>query len=220
MRADLRERLRTEKSLTRKSGGKKPRALILIVCEDGKSSPAYFKDIRHRLKLTTADVEVYGDECGSAPICVVQFAIEQTKAKKNDGRPPDRVFCVVDVDGHTTLNKARQRAEDFNKARKLAEDSRIDYIVSCPCFERWYLLHFEPGDRPYNTCDPLLKHLKRHISTYEKGTFAAFDELWQRVDTAIKNARRLRESREKDPERSAYTDVDLVVEALRHVASG
>lgn len=65
-----------------------------------------------------------------------------------------------------------------------------------------------------------MKHVEKHLGAYYKGTFAEFDVLWERVDIAILNAKRLRESRKQDPDRTAYTDVDLVVEALRHVACG
>lgn len=219
MRADLRERLRPEKSFVRKSGHKAPRALILIVCEDAKSSPAYFKDIRKRLRLTTTEVEVCGEECGSAPISVVEFAIQRAKANKKEGRAPEHVFCVVDVDGHTTLKQGRQRSEDFNRAARLAGQSHIEYIVSSPCFERWYLVHFEPGDRPYDRCDPLIKHLKKHLRSYDKGTFSDFDKLWALVDQAVLHAERLRATRQEDQDRRAYTDVDLVVGALRRTAT-
>ena len=220
MRADLRARLRSETTYLRKAGKKQPRARILIVCEDGKSSPPFFKDVHDRLRLTTAEVEVYGEECGSAPSSVVEFAISRAKANTKQGWAPDCVFCVVDVDGHTTLGKGRLRAADFNRARKRAEEGRIEYIVSCPCFERWYLLHFEPGDRPHASCDPLVKHVEKHLGPYQKGTFAGFDALWERVETALRNAKRLRESRKQNPNRNAYTDVDQVVDALRGVARG
>lgn len=218
MRADQRERLRTESSYVRKAGHKKPRARILIVCEDGKSSPAYFEDIRRRLRLSTAEVDVCGEECGSAPISVVEFAIRRAKENKKEGRAPDHVFCVVDVDTHTTLNPGRLRAEDYNKNCRIGQ-APIEYIVSGPCFERWYLVHFQPGDRPYDRCDALLKQLRKHLGPYEKGTFAAFDALWDRVETALANAARLRAARQQDPERTAYTDVDLVVRALRLAAA-
>lgn len=205
MRADLRDRLRSDKSFTRKSGHRKPRALLLIVCEDGKSSPAYFNDVRARYRLSTAEVEICGKECGSAPINVVVFAGRRRRERKTGGSAPDRVFCVVDVDQHTTLDQAR----DFARAH------RLELIVSRPCFERWYLLHFERGDRPFESYDQLGKRLADHLPAYDKGTFASFDLLWERLETAIANAARLRKSREEDPGQTAYTDVDLVITAMR-----
>ncbi len=57
--------------------------------------------MRARLRLSTAEVEVCGRECGSAPINVVTFARARRNERKKRGSPPDRVFCVVDVDHHT-----------------------------------------------------------------------------------------------------------------------
>jgi hypothetical protein len=185
--------------------------LFLIVCEDAKSAPAYFKDVRARLRLSTAEVEVCGEECGSAPINVVKFAHDRRGRRKKEGWSPDRVFCVVDVDHHTTLDQAR----DF------ASTHRLELIVSRPCFERWYLLHFERGDRPYDSYDQLSRQLRQYLDDYDKGRFAAFDVLWaeERLERAIANARRLRESRAEDPRQTAYTDVDLIIDALREVAA-
>ena len=209
MRQDLRARLRSEKSFARKAGKMKPRALLLIVCEDSISAPAYFKALRAKLRLSTAEVEVYGKECGSAPINVVTFALERKKARKKEGSPPDRVFAVVDVDHHTTLDKAR----DF------ARGNGLDIVVSCPCFERWYLLHFERGDRPFDSYDHLAKYLATHLPGYDKGSFVRFDLLWPLLHSALANAERLRRSRAEDPDQAAYTDVDLVIRTM-HEAAG
>jgi len=57
----------------------------------------------------------------------------------------------------------------------------------------------------------LAKQLAKYVSSYAKGTFAQFDVLWAKVNTAISNARLLRVNRELDPKQSAYTDVDIVV---------
>lgn len=208
MRADLRARARSEKSFARKPGKIKPRALYLIVCEDGKSAPSYFNDVRARLRLSTAEVEVCGKECGSAPINVVTFARARRNERKKRGPPPDRVFCVVDVDHHTTLDDARS----------FAKGNGLELIVSRPCFERWYLLHFERGDRPYDFYDHLAKQLKSHLPDYDKGRFTDFASLWDRIDTALANAQRLRKSREVDPEQAAYTDVDLIILAMREAS--
>ena len=51
---------------------------ILIVCEDSKSSPDYFDKFRKELRLSSVKVEVCGEECGSAPISVVDFAKEKS----------------------------------------------------------------------------------------------------------------------------------------------
>ena len=71
---------------------------ILIVCEDSKASPGYFKKLRSELGLCSVNVEIYGEECDSAPIGVVDFA----KKRKLDVRTStiqdgyDEIFCVVD----------------------------------------------------------------------------------------------------------------------------
>lgn len=204
MRADYRAKLRSEKSYGRKPGKKPPGLKVLIVTEDAKSSPSYFEFVRCRLRLTTASVEICGKECGSAPISVVDFAVRRSKELKKANNAPDRVFCVVDVDNHSTFDAAREKAAAH----------KFDYNVSCPCFERWYLLHFESGDRPHPNYDSLREQLKTYLPSYDKGTFCGFEELWERLEQAIKNAERLHLSRTGDPAQKAYTDVDKVIRFL------
>ncbi len=108
----------------------------------------------------------------------------------------------------------------------MAEAHKFKYIVSSPCFERWYLLHFERGDRPHANYDSLAQQLATHIPNYDKGTFSLFENLWKCVEIAIANAQRLPNPSE-DPAQTAYTDVDLVEERgdrevilAHHSASG
>ncbi len=73
----------------------------------------------------------------------------------------------------------------------------------------------DAGGEVSQTCWHFPKRLADHLPAYDKGTFASFDLLWERLETAIANAARLRKSREEDPGQTAYTDVDLVITAMR-----
>ena len=77
MKPGWKKRGRSEEALARKPGKVPPRLLHLIVCEDAVATPRYFKALRSKLKLSTAEVEVCGEECGSAPINVVDYAIQR-----------------------------------------------------------------------------------------------------------------------------------------------
>lgn len=199
------KRARADKSFARKPGKQQARPLILIVCEDSVSSPGYFRDLKAHLRISTVDVEIRGKECGSAPINVVDDTISHKKKRENHGHSIDYAYCVVDVDHHASLAQARNKAE----AHKLR------FIVSSPCFELWYLVHFELGDRPHDRCDSVIAVLDNHLSGYDKGKSRPFALTWDKVDTAIRNARRLCGARADDPKRRSYTEVHEIVEELR-----
>ncbi|MNC80456.1 hypothetical protein D3C75_1332440 [compost metagenome] len=50
----------------------------LIVCEGKKTEPEYFNDLRNYERLASITVKVCG-ECGSAPISVVEHALQLYK---------------------------------------------------------------------------------------------------------------------------------------------
>jgi len=165
---------------------------VLIVCEGEKTEPSYFEDLRKELRLTPVDVEVVGKECGSAPISVVDHAI-QARGKREKlvakGSSPsavryDEVWCVFDTEDPrktSTLDAA------IDKARR----QQLQTAISRPCFEYWYLLHFEDSSRPERSCEPLKKRLRRkHWQEYSEKV-SDFTPLRERRQEAIERAERL-----------------------------
>lgn len=62
------------KQLERKASRRAPYDRVLIVSEDSKTEPLYFKEIRSEFRLHTANVEVQPSDLGTAPIQVVNYA--------------------------------------------------------------------------------------------------------------------------------------------------
>lgn len=183
--------------------------IFLIVCEGAKTEPRYFDFLRTKRKITTAQVEICGKECGSDQASVVRYAIklkkERSQAARKKGKelPYDQVWCVFDKD-----NKPKKLAE----ALDLAKAHDIEIALSVPCFELWYLLHYKYSERPYNKYAELKSDLKRYIPKYSKDK-APYEELYSKLETAIENAERLRKGEKTNPK----TDVDLLVSELLNV---
>jgi hypothetical protein len=166
---------------------------ILIVCEDSKSSPDYFVRLRSELTLTSVTVEVYGKECGSAPISVVNYAIERKQEVETSSIRDkyDEIFCVIDIDEHET-DQAIQKARDNN----------LNMIISNPCFEYWYILHFRKTGKScprHKLCSELKKELKkRGCKAYNKSGCDFIDQIYPLTKTAIKNAKDILKSQYHD----------------------
>ena len=205
MESGWKKRQRNEQDFSRRVGNRPQRQLFLVVCEDSKSAPNYLNELRTHLRMSTAEVEVCGKECGSDPLSVINYAIARRDERKLGKKPVDHVWCVIDVDSHTRLDQA------LDKAR----GNKLKVAVSSPCLELWYLVHFVPGDRHYKTFDQLKPHLKKHLPEYDKGGSSPFATLWPHLEQATRNARRLCSLREQDPARESYTQVHLLVEALQ-----
>lgn len=188
---------------------------ILIVCEDSKSSPEYFDKFRKELRLSSVKVEVCGEECGSAPISVVDFAKEkklkvETSTVRDDY---EDIFCVVDVDDHPTLGDAVQKARD--------NDLRL--IISNPCFEYWYILHFEKIGSSYSNRQQLYRKLESFLGQqYDKSGCEFFETVYQLTETAIDNSKEILRSQwhnEEDLRKcDPSTHVHRIVECMMDIA--
>lgn len=204
----------------RPRGRIQPRACVLIVCEGDKTEPNYFESLRNKLRLST--VEVAGKGFGSAAISVVDAAIELRSDRKRIARRSptrveyDSVWCVFDVEApkDNTLDNA------FVKAR----DNGLKVALSNPCFEYWYLLHFERTSALMPTNDDVMKALKRHYPEYRKNNPESFrQEFDSRTELAITNAQGvLKEKHYGEDLRKCNpsTHVHRLVRRLREIAKG
>lgn len=215
-------RERSERSLSRRGAFRAPRRSILIVCEGEKSETLYFEAMKadRDMGLTTVHVEIYGGQCGSAPISVVQFALQLVAKRAIDAKrstfklPFEQVFCVMDVDRHPTLDAALDLIE---RSRNKVP---IQGIVSCPCFEFWYLLHFGFTAKPYHSFTQLKPDLLTHLPGYEKG-IGIYESLRPLMADALTYARRLERdqssvSSQRIPNPS--TQVHILIQMVRTFA--
>lgn len=205
---------RKAKSLKRLPAKRDPYDVVLIVCEGGKTEPNYFRELRDAFRLNTANIQIVGKECGSAPRNVVSFAIEKYKQEKGY----DRVYCLFDKDRHPTYNEALTRVRDTN----LAKGHSIYAITSVPCFEIWLLLHFHYTTRAFggrgpdtSICAEVIEELQRDLPDYTKGMKDLFARLQDRLDEALDNASRLKVYNESVGSDNPSTEVHKLVEYLR-----
>ena len=110
----------------RKKPSLKQQPLVLVICEDTKSSLQYLKDAAHHFRAY-AEVDIV--HCGkNDPLNIVKEAIERQRSF-------DQVYCAIDRDTHETFDEALVLAKLHKK--------KISIIASYPCYEFWLLLHFQ-----------------------------------------------------------------------------
>lgn len=196
--------------LKRRRGVRDLAKRFLIVCEDEKSAPNYFRALKKEFNLTAASVEVVGSGGNSQPIQIVKRAIEVQKAaaKAESTEPFEQVWCVLDGD----------YGNEINNARASAEENKIRLAISTKCFEYWVLLHFEQSAVPSVNCRAIVSSLrKKHVPDYEKGS-CDFQKIVQYVHDASKRAESLRKpgiARNELPEnQNPCSEVYLLVNAI------
>lgn len=152
---------------------------VLIVCEGEQTEPLYFESFKQEYDLSSANVVVTDASKGSDPVSVVRYAEKLFKASQKDNNAFDSVFCVFDKDQHGNYDAAVQMLSKGN--------SKFTAITSVPCFEYWFVLHFDYTTKSFPSATAVIAELKKHIPAYAKNS-GVFSALREKMPTAIKNA--------------------------------
>lgn len=210
---------RVAASLRRQKAKREPYDRVLIVCEGAKTEPNYLKEIRDTYRLNTANIDICGDECGSDPLSVVNYAIK----KFREDHDYDRVYCVIDRDKHTTFDAALDKLRQTKLGKKVV----FTAIASVPCFEFWLLLHFIYTTRQFcapgnsSNCDLVISELNKQgrIPGYAKGVLGIFALTKDLVPAAIKNAKKLQQHNESAGTKMPSTNMHELIEYLINLTS-
>lgn len=194
---------RRKRSLERKPGNRSGRR-VLIVCE-GKSERRYFEGLKRLLRNPGVLVELV-DDAGSAPISVVDRALEERHRARREREPYDSVWCVFDLDQH----------ESFYRSVDKARANSLNLAISVICFEFWILLHYTNTSRPFPNCDSVLKELQARNNSYEKTSVS--DELLTLRRFAMERAERLaRDNKKAKPSEPWPNPSTTVHELVRYL---
>lgn len=211
------KRERSEARLSRRQGKKRPYDRMLIVCEGEKTEVNYFTTIRREKRLPTADIEIVPAEYGTAPLQIVQYAIDHFI----ELRSFDRVYAVFDRDDHATYHNALSKAAATDKTLKNDEGAKIPFeaVPSVPNFELWLLLHFRDMFE-FMHRDQVYAELRRadHYPTYTKSSTTVYTDTKDRIPVASDRAAALREQHSPHEGDQPYTGVDLLTGELLKIA--
>lgn len=149
------------------------------------------------------------------PENIVEDMIKSIKHEEMDFDEGDLAYCVFDSD--TKPEKQSQ----IDAAVALAKKHNVEVLLSVPCFEVWFLQHFEYSTAEL-TSDSAIEKLRKYIPDYEKNS-NVFSRLESKMGQAIENAKRLEKyhdglgKREKSIGRNPSTEVTLLVDILERI---
>ena len=144
----------TKETIERPKRVRRYEYFFLIVCEDQKTEPEYFKQFVDLFPDRTLYVRPVGT--GLSPLGVVNRAIiEKAKLQEESEREfgrDDAVWVVFDKDD-ADLNDTKRRK--FNQAFKIAKQNKFQIAYSNESCELWFLLHLEevPSHLPIPRAD-------------------------------------------------------------------
>ena len=203
-------RHRRARKLARKRSVRAPYERILIVCE-GHTERLYFEEIRKTYRLQTANIKVTHSDLGTNPRQVVKFAMDSFQEDKEY----DQIFTVFDRDDHLKYHEALDIVYSRNGKLKNSERKNVPIvpIVSIPCFELWFLLHFEEINQLFHRID-IIKRLKKHLPKYSKTQGDHYKSTVNHIDEAITRSKRMCKDQTPKNDKQAYTNVYEVIETL------
>ena len=178
---------------------KEPAASILVVTEGEVSEPAYFRELKRRLKLQTVELVVAPAGMGD-PRRLAEKACEINATRKGSARSRKlglfqaRIFDELWIVFDTDAPAAQGRLSD---GISFAQAKRVHCAHSTPCFEFWLLLHHDFTTAPMRTCSDVFPRLSEAMGArYTKNAEDAaqiIPPFLERLKQALENSGRIRD---------------------------
>jgi len=141
---------------------------------EGETEKIYFKDFG----IAAVTVRCLG---GGGVLHLVSETVAYMRQPKYSGY--DYYWLVFDKDDNS--------GDDIQQAISIAEKNKIRWCFSNPCFEIWFLLHFDFFQSATTSKELKTRLIPSRIPGYEETMPGVFDILKSRQDFAVGNSLRL-----------------------------
>ena len=190
-----------------------PRPIMLIVAEGNNvTERQYFHHFQHQYIGYNIKIDTKGFE--TDPEGMLDTLTKYWKENELSLEKGDRGYVILDLDCN---DKKAQLIKKLEAGTNLAS-----FVVSNPCFEVWFLLHFRYSTHAYASGEEVINDLRKYIADYRKNS-DVFDVISEATDTALQNAKKLEQhfggigykwpSNKCNPR----TDIPIVIEEIRRM---
>ncbi|MBM6937076.1 RloB domain-containing protein [Pseudoflavonifractor phocaeensis] len=201
---------------------RKIKPVILIVTEGSQTEPKYFEHYRSR--QTNIDIRVIGSRTSGGEtdyLSLIRKAVEYQNKNQISVSSGDAVWVLADGDvNYNNPDPIKAKDSLLIKARKLAESKGIHMALSNPCFEFWYLLHFQFTTKFFKDYPAVKNALAAYLPDYEKSG-DVYGRLSEHTAAAIQNAKHVEQYHLQDGCNkpfgiavNPFTDIYHLVESL------
>jgi len=182
------------RNLSRRPPSRNIAQKILIACEGSKTEPIYFNSIRNDLRSPTLNIIVLPHQSKTDPRSIIERLIEERQQRKDNQQwsKEDNAWAVFDGDEHIEKSLA-----NWQSAIERAKSKKINLAITNPCFELWYLIHFQDHFAQI-TRDSLMNLLKKHIADYDKSMCLYPNPLKLLTEQAIQRAEKITKQIERN----------------------
>ena len=176
-----------------------------------KTEEIYFRNFQKRGNPYNIKF-AYGHD--TDPVGMIKSLISYMKKEDINTENADKIYCVFDAD--IDINKQKR----IDEAIKLASENGIEIIISIPCFELWYRLHYSYTSKIYFSNKEIINDLKSYIPNYEKN-MNIYNIIEDKTNIAIENSKKLEKEQIRDgkeiinincnPYTSVYKPVEYII---------
>lgn len=189
---------------------RRQKPLILIIAEGRNVTESqYFKSFQDQHANYNIKVLIPGHI--TDPVGMKKTILRYWDNYEMDAEMGDAAFIVLDLDCNDEKGKL---------IRRLArENGNAQFVVSNPCFEVWFLLHFKYSTHSYLSSPEVVRDLRSYIPGYEKNSDVA-PILKGNLEEAMKNAEMLKNhysqfgSEWPSNECNPRTDVPVIIKTM------
>lgn len=165
---------------------------ILIVCEGAKTEIDYFEKLKNVLIDDLVGIKVIPVTSTSGPqaLKIIESADAENKLLSDKlGKNADITYCVFDEDD--AKNISPRTYENIKEAIKQADAKTYHIILTNPCIEYWFLLHYVEHNTAIEKQDDQSKGkvaenlLKQYIPDYEKNGVTNIADIFDKTKIQI-----------------------------------
>lgn len=179
---------------SRKPKGKEINPTFYIFCE-GETEEAYIKYLKIKYRLP---IEIILKITGNK----ISERIIRNKIKSSETHSKDKIFLMYDLD-----------VEGFTeKLNDLKNQTKAELLVSNPCFELWYILHFANQTAEISS-ENCIKKLKTFCPDYQKAIIN--DKLLSKLNENDSDA--LKRAKKHDLYNNPSTSLYVLIDKLEKI---
>ncbi len=197
----------------RNTGRRAPKPILLLVAEGHNvTETLYFKQFQKQHALYNIKIITPGSV--TDPEGMLEKLEKYWLRNELDFMKGDRGFVVLDLDCD---DKKAKLIEKLEASSKIAQ-----FVVSNPCFEIWFLLHYKYTTHVYLSGAEVIRDLRNYIADYEKNKDIS-KLLSDKTETAFQNAIKLTRHYDKlgykwpSNKGNPRTDVPVIINAIKEL---
>ena len=155
-------------------GTKEMRQLSPFIISGGENTEHYY--FKHLSAITPYKFDIRPKYFGKESNFVNDFPKRIKEILKNNADA--KIYCIFDYDTIHNSDTNRKNYAKFQAA--IADYINKGVVILCPtmpCFEYWFLLHFENNSQLITSCDAVDNILERYMRPYFSDSKSSFKDI-------------------------------------------